>query len=440
MATLSRELAEDGTVRSGRPSLCAIPVSRKSAPAWLSAALVLLMAAGVQAHAVDPPALPSLGQYFRLGVEHILGGFDHLVFLVGVVLITRGARDVLLAVSAFTLAHSITLALAVLEIATLSPRLVEPLIALSVAYVGIENFLPGRSARRYRLTFAFGLVHGFGFAGALREIGLPREQLAAALGWFNVGVEAGQLLVLAGLLPLLAWLRLRERGFLYVSRSLNVALVLLGVGWALERSLSEPAPTIASDVGAPPREPQGALLVSASAGLRSVYAAPAPRSELAAELCEATQRLPRERRAACTGGAAGVTLERECTRVLSAALASPALVLSPAKAKKCIASQRARYERCDFSAAVALPPLPECSGLWNGQLAAGASCRSSLECGSGLHCHGLSPLDPGVCGEPKPEGASCGQGADPLAAYVPNRGDDTHPECSGLCKHGRCSR
>jgi hydrogenase/urease accessory protein HupE len=413
-------------------------VTRKSTTAWLSVALVLLTTAGAQAHAVDAPALPSLGQYFRLGVEHILGGFDHLVFLVGVVLITRGARDVLLAVSAFTFAHSITLALAVLEIATISPRLVEPLIALSVAYVGVENFFPGRSARRYRLTFAFGLVHGFGFAGALREIGLPREQLAAALGLFNVGVEAGQLLVLVGLLPLLAWLRHSERGFRYVSRSLNVALVLLGVGWALERSLSEPAPAVASD--APTSESQGALLVSASTGLRSVYAAPAQRSELAAELCDATQRLPRERRAACTGGAAGITLERECTRVLSAALASPALALSPAQARACVAAQRARYERCDFSAAVSLPPLAECSGLWTGQLAAGASCRSSLECGSGLHCHGLSPLDPGVCGEPKPDGASCGQGGDTLAAYVPNRGNDTHPECSGLCKHGRCSR
>jgi hydrogenase/urease accessory protein HupE len=432
MATPSHAVADTSTA-SARGPVCVV-----------GPFLLLLLASQARAHVVVEPALPALAEYWWLGVEHILGGFDHLVFLIGVVLITRRTRDVLLAVTAFTLAHSITLALSVLEIATLSPSLVEPLIALSVAYVGVENFFPDRSARRYRLTFVFGLVHGFGFAGALRESGLPREQLAQALGLFNLGVEAGQLAVLAVLLPLLAWLRRSERGVVIVSRVVNVALVLLGVGWALERSLaSEPVLAGAAEQEMQPAggervQASSALLVSARPTVGSVYATSTQRSELAAELCAATQRLPRERRAACSGGSPGVTLERECTRVLSAALASSALQLNAAQAKACIAAQQARYGSCEFSSAVALASLPECDALWTGRVRAGDSCRSSLECEGGLHCHGLSPLDAGTCGLAKLAGAGCGQGGDTLESYVPKRSDDAQRECSGSCQHGRC--
>jgi len=138
----------------------------------------------------------------KLGVEHILTGADHLVFLFGLILVGGRARSLIGVVTAFTLAHSITLALAALGIFTPSPRLVEPAIALSIAYVGIENLFVEDASRRWRITFPFGLIHGFGFAGALREIALPRAQVPVALVSFNLGVEVGQLAVLAVALPI----------------------------------------------------------------------------------------------------------------------------------------------------------------------------------------------------------------------------------------------
>ena len=138
----------------------------------------------------------------KLGVEHILTGADHLVFLFGLILVGGRLRSLVGAVSAFTLAHSITLALAALSIFAPSPRLVEPAIALSIAYVGVENLFVEDASKRWRITFPFGLVHGFGFAAALREIGLPHGQIPIALVSFNLGVELGQLGVLSIALPL----------------------------------------------------------------------------------------------------------------------------------------------------------------------------------------------------------------------------------------------
>jgi len=138
----------------------------------------------------------------KLGVEHILTGFDHLAFVFGLILVGGRTRALIGALSAFTLAHSITLALAALGIFAPSPRLVEPAIALSIAYVGVENLFVADARKRWRITFPFGLIHGFGFAGALRAIALPRPQVPVALIAFNAGVELGQLAVLALALPL----------------------------------------------------------------------------------------------------------------------------------------------------------------------------------------------------------------------------------------------
>ncbi len=395
---------------------------------WLITASLLLASSIARAHAGELAApLPALPAYFALGIEHILLGFDHLVFLLGVILIATRTRTVLLAVTAFTVAHSLTLGLSVLGLVTVSPSLIEALIAASVAYVGLENlWLRGRESTRYRLTFAFGLVHGFGFAGALSEIGVPADRAPAALGLFNLGVEAGQLLVLTVVWPLLAWVRRSHPLRLtQLSRIVNLALVFLGVGWTIERTLGgEIAVATESAPPAPPTE------------LRTVYprAAAVP---LAEQLCRALQRLPRERRAACGGGPAGITLERECTRMLSAALASDALEVDPAQASACVAATEARYATCDFTRATALPPIAACESLWQGVLDAGAPCRSSLECERGLHCHGLSPSHAGVCGAPKPAGEICGGSVDPLAAYLPDRSEE-HPECSGQCARAVC--
>src|SRR5260221_8258414 len=142
-----------------------------------------------------------------LGIEHILAGFTHVMFLFGVALVAGRLRTLLLAITAFTLAHSVTLGLATLGHWAPSPSLVEPAIALSIVYVGVENWFVRDASRRWMLTFPFGLIHGFGFAGALREIALPTAQVPLALVSFNLGVEAGQLMVLALVLPILFWLR-----------------------------------------------------------------------------------------------------------------------------------------------------------------------------------------------------------------------------------------
>jgi hydrogenase/urease accessory protein HupE len=171
----------------------------------------------------------------KLGVEHILTGADHLVFLLGLILVGGRLRSLVGVVSAFTLAHSITLALATLSIFAPSPRLVEPAIALSIAYVGVENLFVKDASKRWRITFPFGLIHGFGFAAALREIALPRAQIPIALVSFNLGVEIGQLGVLAIALPLTVAARnapwFGDRGV----KLLSLAIAIGGAALFVER-------------------------------------------------------------------------------------------------------------------------------------------------------------------------------------------------------------
>ncbi|MCC7111984.1 MAG: HupE/UreJ family protein [Deltaproteobacteria bacterium] len=179
----------------------------------------------------------SVAAYLGIGVEHILFGFDHLVFLFGLILVGGRLRSLLAVVTAFTLAHSVTLACAVLGLWAPPSALVEPLIALSIAYVGVENFFVTDAARRWRITAPFGLIHGFGFAGALSEVGIPRDEAPTVLLLFNLGVELGQLLVLAPVLPVLALLR--WRGWLgpRAMRGLSLVVVALGLFWLVERVL-----------------------------------------------------------------------------------------------------------------------------------------------------------------------------------------------------------
>jgi hydrogenase/urease accessory protein HupE len=187
------------------------------------------------AAATTPPPARGLAAFVRMGIEHILTGYDHLLFLVGLVLVGGRLRSLLGVITAFTVAHSITLGLAVLGVVAPSSRFVEPAIALSIAYVGVENFFVRDAAKRWRLTLPFGLVHGFGFAGALREIDLPRVEVPSALLGFNVGVELGQLAVLAVLLPLLALLRRREGFGTRGVRVLSGCIVAAGVVWFVQR-------------------------------------------------------------------------------------------------------------------------------------------------------------------------------------------------------------
>ena len=173
--------------------------------------------------------------FFKLGVEHILTGYDHLLFLF--VLLLRGGRVLSLfkIITAFTVAHSITLALAVLRVVTVPGRIVEPAIALSIIWVALENLLrKDAPSQRWLISFCFGLVHGLGFASAIEPLALPPGRLALALLGFNLGVEAGQAVVVALLLPLLLWMRGRAWEPRVV-RAASLGVVVMGLAWFVER-------------------------------------------------------------------------------------------------------------------------------------------------------------------------------------------------------------
>jgi hydrogenase/urease accessory protein HupE len=178
--------------------------------------------------------------FLVLGIEHILTGYDHLLFLFALLVVCRDLRSIATVITCFTLAHSITLALAALDIVKLSPRIVEPMIAASIAYVGIENMIRGDVPKwRWLIAFSFGLVHGLGFADALKEFGIASGQFGIVLPLvgFNLGVEIGQLSVAAIVLPILWQLR---RHPTFVRRwvpACSVLVALAGSYWMIERIL-----------------------------------------------------------------------------------------------------------------------------------------------------------------------------------------------------------
>jgi hypothetical protein len=175
--------------------------------------------------------------FFALGVEHILTGWDHLLFLAALLVGSRGFWRVLGIVTAFTVAHSVTLSLAALGLVTLPAALVEPAIAASIVWIAAENlFAPGASARRWAVGFAFGLVHGFGFASALTEIGLAGWPLARALIGFNLGVEVGQAAAVVVVAPLFAWIAARHYAPRF-ARGFSALVALAGAFWFVERLL-----------------------------------------------------------------------------------------------------------------------------------------------------------------------------------------------------------
>ncbi|HEV8487331.1 MAG TPA: HupE/UreJ family protein, partial [Blastocatellia bacterium] len=182
----------------------------------------------------------SFSQFLLLGIEHILTGYDHLVFLLGLLIAGASFKAAAKIITSFTVAHSITLALATLGVVRISPGIVEPLIAVSIIYVGLENIFRREMSRRWLLTFCFGLVHGFGFAAVLSELGIGSGGLAGAaipLLSFNLGVELGQVVIAGAALPLIWKLRNRPS---FVARFVPVCSVLVAVAggfWLLERTM-----------------------------------------------------------------------------------------------------------------------------------------------------------------------------------------------------------
>ena len=188
-----------------------------------------------------PGVPPSFFSFFVLGVEHIWTGYDHLLFLFGLLVVCRSFRSIVVIVTCFTLAHSLTLGLATLNLVSVPSWLVEPLIAASIVFVGVENLLRrgAEPGGRGWLTFGFGLIHGFGFASVLRDRGVGADGggIALPLVSFNLGVEAGQVCVAAVVLPILVYLfredKVRRRGVPVASAAVAVA----GLYWLIERTL-----------------------------------------------------------------------------------------------------------------------------------------------------------------------------------------------------------
>lgn len=174
------------------------------------------------------------GRFFVLGVEHIWTGYDHLAFLLALLLPGGTLARLAGIVTAFTIAHSITLGLAALGILTLPVRPVEVAIAASVVIAALDGLRPHAHDRRWLLTFAFGLVHGFGFAGVLRQAGLPSNAVALPLLAFNLGVEAGQLVVVVLTVPLIRAAAGSRRGPA-VLRMTSLAIAALGAFWLASR-------------------------------------------------------------------------------------------------------------------------------------------------------------------------------------------------------------
>ena len=198
---------------------------------------------------LDLAAAPSPGflGFVRAGIEHILTGPDHLLFLLGLVLLPREVeasrreriKALVFVLTAFTVGHSVSLAVATLGGIAPSSRVVEPLVALSVAYVGVENLFARskRIRRRALITLPFGLIHGFAFASGLLLVHLPRRELPLALVGFNTGVELGQLGVMALVLPVLFLLARRPRVYDRARAGLSIGVLVCGLVWFVQRVL-----------------------------------------------------------------------------------------------------------------------------------------------------------------------------------------------------------
>jgi hypothetical protein len=205
---------------------------------------LLFLPLAVDAHPQDE-ALSNLSRtdvgwlYLKLGFTHILPyGLDHILFVVCIFLLNPNLRSVVWQATAFTVAHSITLGLAMFGFISAPGHIVEPVIALSIMYVALENLLTDRlKPTRIILVFIFGLIHGMGFAGVLTDLGLPQREFAAALITFNVGVELGQIAVILGCWLLIGWWSARKNWYQQrVVTPLSLMIAAVACYWTIERA------------------------------------------------------------------------------------------------------------------------------------------------------------------------------------------------------------
>lgn len=184
-----------------------------------------------------PTAVAAALEFLKLGIVHIFIGGDHIAFLIALLLTGGSTLTIVKIVTAFTAAHSVTLSLAALDVVTLNPTVVEAGIALSIVYVAAENLVTQRREGRWVVSFLFGLVHGFGFAGVLRELALPSSALVASLVSFNVGVELAQVAIVVLVVPALYALT-RTRLHAPLTRVASVVILSLGLFWLYQRTLA----------------------------------------------------------------------------------------------------------------------------------------------------------------------------------------------------------
>jgi hydrogenase/urease accessory protein HupE len=177
----------------------------------------------------------TMGRFIWLGIQHIATGYDHLSFLLGLLIATAALRSLVKIVTSFTVAHSLTLGLATFNIVVLPSRFTESMIAASIVYVAVENLLRKRAIERWKLTFLFGLVHGFGFSNVLREMQLPRANLALTLFSFNLGVEIGQIVFVALLFPLID--EMIQSGWIKLRPAISIAIGILATFWFIQRAI-----------------------------------------------------------------------------------------------------------------------------------------------------------------------------------------------------------
>ena len=215
----------------------------KYLPKYFSVIVALLLVSNVSAHAINyalenVPASEVAWFYLKLGTKHIIpDGVDHILFITALCLINTNWKTILLQATAFTVAHSITLALSMKNMITLPGNIVEPIISLSIAFVAIENILITRlKPWRIFVVFAFGLIHGLGFASALNETGLPRNKFYTSILSFNAGVEIGQIAVIAAVFILLilpfghkSWYRK------FIVYPLSILIAGIALYWTVQR-------------------------------------------------------------------------------------------------------------------------------------------------------------------------------------------------------------
>lgn len=178
--------------------------------------------------------LSEISTYFILGIKHILTGYDHIAFLLALIVIGLSAKEALKIITAFTVAHSITLLLAALHIVNLNAKFVESVIALSICYIAVENLFLKQINYRWLVTFMFGLVHGFGFASVLQEYVADKSNLVRSVVSFNVGVEIGQLMILLITLPLLYVIK-KKFSLRRITTVSSAAIFIIGFLWFVDR-------------------------------------------------------------------------------------------------------------------------------------------------------------------------------------------------------------